>query len=117
MESWQEQYDFFMANWPGLRVALEDGGALAGIGWIEKTFTDDLERRVMYAFAKQGLYDGDWEGRNLDLLVSFGDAGIAEMLRQAGAAKDDETRRADQPHQRAVVQPRREPGVLLERRV
>lgn len=97
LDNWQAQRDFFMEHWPELRAAIESGGAPAGVDWIDATFSDDLERRVMYAFANQGLYYGDWPGRNLDTYIAVADAGIAECLRQAeaaGAAGDEETRTA-----------------------
>jgi len=92
LQTWQEQRAFFMEHWPQLQAAIEDGGAEAGIAWINNTFSDDLERRVIYAYANQGLFYGDWAGRDLDTYIAVSDAGIAECLRQADAAGDEETK-------------------------
>ena len=92
MQTFEEQLAFFDTYWPQLRGALESGGAAAGIAYIDGTFADDLERRVMYVFAKNGILDPEWPGRDLDLYVAVADAGIAECLRQADAAADEDTR-------------------------
>jgi hypothetical protein len=97
LQTWQEQRDFFLEQWPQLKAALEDGGSEAAIEWINGTFTDDLERRVMYAYARMGVVQQEWDGRSLDAYIPIAEAGITECLRQAeaaGAAGDDETRRA-----------------------
>lgn len=92
MQTFEEQLAFFDTYWPQLRGALESGGAAAGIAHINDTFADDLERRVMYVFAKNGILDPEWPGRDLDLYIAVADAGIAECLRQADAAADEDTR-------------------------
>jgi hypothetical protein len=92
MQTFEDQLVFFNSHWPQLRSALESGGAAAGVAFINGTFSDDLERRVMYFFAKNGMLDAQWPGRNLDAYINVMDAGIAECLRQADAAPDEETK-------------------------
>lgn len=92
MQTFEEQQAFFNAQWPALRAQLEAGGAAAGIAFIQG-FDDELERRVLYFFAKTGLMDPAWPGRDLNLYIAVADAGIAECLRQAEVAPDEETRR------------------------
>jgi hypothetical protein len=91
MQTFEEQQAFFTAHWPELSAALEQGGAEGGIAYISN-FSDDLERRVLYFFAKTGIMDEAWPGRSLDTYISVADAGITECLRQAAAAPDDDTR-------------------------
>lgn len=92
MESYQQQQDFFREHWPALRQKLESGGSESAISWIDYSFTDEQERRVLFLFARQGMVMGDWEGKNLDACVEFADAAIAECLSQSARATDDETR-------------------------
>ena len=89
MQTWEEQKAFFDTHWPAMKAAVESGGGKAVVELIEG-FEDDLERRVLYIFARQGLAMGDWEGKSLDPYVEVCDAGVAEMLRQAESAPDEE---------------------------
>jgi hypothetical protein len=97
MNTYQEQQTFFRANWPGLKAALEQGGAQAGIAFISG-FADALERRVLFVFARQGMngrddaFEGGVENPSLDALIEVADAGIAELLAQAEAEPDLELR-------------------------
>ncbi len=92
METFQQQQDFFREHWPTMRQKLESGGAAAAISWIDYSFRDELERRVLFLFARQGMVIGDWDGKHLDACVQFADAAIAECLSQSARAEDDETR-------------------------
>lgn len=91
MQTWQEQQEFFQGHWGAMKAAVESGGAAAAIEFINGF--EDLEQRVLYIFARQGLVMGEWEGKNFDPYIGVCDAGVEEMVRQAEAAGDDETRR------------------------
>lgn len=91
MKTFQEQLDFFKQHWPQMAEAAQSNGAAGVVDYIAG-FDDDLERRVLYMFAHQGLADKAWEGKSLDLLIDVAEAGIAEFLKQAEAAPDKETR-------------------------
>ena len=84
MQTYQDQLDFFNRQWPELKTAVETGGPGAVISLINAR-SDELERRVLYMFSRQGLVMGD-------AAVAVADAGIAEFLRQAEAAGDEATR-------------------------
>jgi hypothetical protein len=75
---------FFEEHAPTLQRAAAQGPDSA-IAFIE-SFTDDIERRVLYLFARRALVMDEWEGRNLDCCVAVARAGIKEMLRQADNA-------------------------------
>ncbi|MCB1221361.1 MAG: hypothetical protein H7A35_07780 [Planctomycetales bacterium] len=92
MESFQQQQEFFREHWPTMRQKLESGGVEAAISWIDYSFRDELERRVLFLFARQGMVMGEWKGKNLDACVQFADAAIAECLSQSARASDEETR-------------------------
>ncbi|MEZ5337376.1 MAG: hypothetical protein R3F46_03850 [bacterium] len=92
METFQQQQDFFRQHWPALRQKLESGGAAAAVAWIDFSFQDELERRVLFLFARQGMVMGEWAGRSLDHCIEFADAAIAECLSQSARAADEETR-------------------------
>ena len=91
MQTFQEQLAFFQEHWPAMQAAVESEGA-AGVIKLISGFDDDLERRVLYMFSRQGLVMGDWTGKNFDDCIAVATAGIEELLRQAEAATDDETR-------------------------
>ena len=91
MNTFEEQLAFFKEHWPSMRTACEEDGTEGLIGKI-LAYEDDLERRVLFMFARQGISDPSWELGDFDLLIAVADAGIAEFLRQAEAAEDDETR-------------------------
>jgi len=93
MKTVQDQQAFFEKHRDALRAALETDGAPGAVRWIEG-FEDDLERRVLYVFGRQGLVMEEWEGRSFDAYVEFVEAGLADILKQAEAAPDDETRTA-----------------------
>lgn len=92
METFQQQQEFFRQHWPTLRQKLESGGAEAAISWIDYSFRDELERRILFLFARQGMVMGEWKGRNMDAIVQFADAAIAECLSQSAKATNEETR-------------------------
>lgn len=98
MNTFQEQMDFFKSKWPELKAAMERGGVEAGIEHI-LAYSDPLERRVLFVFARQGMngrpeaFEGGLAQPSLDWLVAMGDAGIAELLAQAEAESDPEVRK------------------------
>ncbi len=87
MKTFAEQKEFFEANWPAMREAVESGGGKAVIDYI-RGFEDGLERRVLYVFARTGLVMQDWEGKGFDSYVEVCDAGIAELIDQTRAAQE-----------------------------
>jgi len=91
METYQDQLAFFKEHWPAMKAAAEKDGA-DGVIKLIAGYEDDLQRRVLYMFSRQGLMMGDWEGKSLDACIAVADAGIAEFLAQSEAAADDETR-------------------------
>jgi len=88
MNTFAEQKEFFEANWPALREAVESGGAGAVIEYI-KGLEDDLERRVLFVFARTGLVMEEWEGKGFDPYIEVCDVGINEMLAQARSTGDE----------------------------
>jgi hypothetical protein len=91
MQTYEDQLDFFNEHWPQMAEAAERDGA-AGVREFIAGFDDELERRVLFMFARQGLGNSEWEGKSFDLLIEVAEAGIEELLRQAEAAPDKETR-------------------------
>ena len=91
METYQDQADFFKQHWPAMKDAAEAGGSAGVIGFIAG-FDDELQRRVLYAFARMGLAMEDYQGKSFDLLIEVADAGIAEFMAQSEAAEDAETK-------------------------
>jgi len=87
MKTYDEQREHFLSRWPEIRAALEAGGVEAGIDVIRAT-EDELERRVLFLFARQGVLQTEWEGRTLDAGVAFADAAIETFLAEADAAGD-----------------------------
>jgi hypothetical protein len=92
MESFKDQQEFFKSHWPMLRQKLENGGAASAISWIDYSFSDPMERRVLFLFARQGMVMSEWQGRNLDACVQFADAAIAECLSQSARADEEDVR-------------------------
>jgi hypothetical protein len=93
MKTFEEQKEFFQANWPAMKEAVESGGGRAAVEYI-KAIEDPLERRVLFVFARMGLVMDEWEGKNFDPYIDVVDSGIAEMLTQAREAEDEESRAA-----------------------
>jgi hypothetical protein len=91
MKTFAEQKEFFEAHWPAMREAVEKGGGGAVVDYV-KGIEDDLERRVLFVFARMGLVMGDWEGKNFDDYITVCDAGINELLAQARSTGDEEIR-------------------------
>ena len=91
MQTYQEQLDFFNEHWPAMAAAAESSGSAGVIEFISG-FDSDLEKRVLYMFARQGLGNDEWEAKSLDLLIEVADAGIAEFMRQADAETEKEER-------------------------
>ena len=89
MDSFQDQQDFFKEHWPMLRQKLESGGVEAAISWIDYSFSNERDRRVLFLFARQGMVMGDWLGKSLAACVQFADACIAECLSQSAKATDE----------------------------
>jgi len=91
MQTYQEQREFFSAQRAALRAALDTGGAAAAVQFING-FGDELQRRVLYHFAKNELIENPEQARDFNAYIAVVNAGIAELLRQAVAAADEETR-------------------------
>ncbi|MHC4470309.1 MAG: hypothetical protein ACYS99_05030 [Planctomycetota bacterium] len=89
MQTFEEQKSFFDSHWGTMKEAVESGGGKAVVDFI-LGFEDDLERRVLFVFARQGLVMADWEGKGFDPYIEVCDAGVEEMLRQAENAPDDD---------------------------
>jgi hypothetical protein len=87
MQTFEEQRAFFQDEWPALREAVERGGAAAVIEHIA-AHDDARERRVLFAFVRQGLVMDDWQGKSLDPYIEVARAGMQELLRQADSASD-----------------------------
>jgi len=98
MNTYEEQREFFLRHWPGMKEALTQGGVPAALAFING-FADALERRILYVFGRQGMngrddqFENGLESPSLDMLVQFADAGIEEMLAQAAAEPDEEQRK------------------------
>lgn len=92
MQTFEEQKAFFARHWPQMKELVESGGAAALIHFIAQ-LPDPRERRVLYAFARQGLVFDEWHGKNLDAMIEVARAGIAECLRQAAVEETDELER------------------------
>lgn len=92
MNSFKDQQEFFKSHWPMLRQKLENGGAANAIAWIDYSFSDPMERRILFLFARQGMVMSEWQGRNLDACIQFADAAIAECLSQSAKSPDEEAR-------------------------
>jgi hypothetical protein len=86
-----EEKEFPENRWDELRALMEERGPRAVIDFV-KNFGDDLERRKLFAFCNQAFAMREWKGRSFDALVEVAEEGVAEGLRQAAAAGDDETR-------------------------
>jgi hypothetical protein len=93
MDSFQSQKDFFFEHWPAMKHVLVTSGPRGAIDWIESTFSAELERRVLFVFARLGVVREPWDGRSLDAYVPIAEAGIAECLRQAEGEADPEVRK------------------------
>jgi len=100
MQTFAEQQAFFDAQRTGLCQALVRGGGSAAIDFVLQ-HPDETQRRVLFVFGRTAFLDRSVPGHDvpakavpvpLDVFVAFADAGIAECLRQAQAASDDETR-------------------------
>jgi hypothetical protein len=89
METFAEQKAFFDEQWPRMREAAQKGGGVAVVQFIE-SFDEPRQRRVLYAFSRQGLVLGDWPGRDLDEYIYVCRAGIDGILEQATAEADAE---------------------------
>ena len=89
MQTFQEQRDFFNQHWDAMKAVVENDGVDGIVKFIDG-FTDDLERRVLYVFARQGVMFQDWQGKNFDTYIGICDAGVKEILRQVESADDDE---------------------------
>lgn len=91
MQTFQEQQDFFNGEWPKIKSVLENDGAAAAAGYIRDHY-QDMKARVMHFFVRTGVVFQDWQGKNLDAVITLADAGIESLIREAETAADDETR-------------------------
>jgi hypothetical protein len=92
MKTFEEQQNFFNKHWTEMKKGLEEGDSYAGLNYIKENFKGELERRVMYVFARTGFIFDDWKGKNLDAYILVVDEGIKELLRQAEESTDGEIR-------------------------
>ncbi len=93
MKTFAEQKAFFDATWPALQAAARQGGAEAFLALIDRR-EDDLEKRVLHLFARQGLVLSEWDGKSLDLAAGVARGSIDRLVdeaRGAGAEGDGET--------------------------
>ncbi len=88
MQSFEEQKAFYDEQWPQLAEALKTGGAEAMAAAIRER-EDELERRVLFMFARQGIMSAVKAPEGFDAIITFAEAGIAEFLAQAEAAEND----------------------------
>ncbi|HUT97583.1 MAG TPA: hypothetical protein VM054_00740 [bacterium] len=79
-------------EWETLRGLMKTGGVEAVVGYVAG-FADPAERLALFGFARPAFAYREWAGKNLDDLVTVGEAGIEEALRQADLAADDDARR------------------------
>jgi len=86
-----EDKEFPENHWEEMKGLMERGGPRAVIDFVDG-FTDELERRKLYAFCNQAFSMRDWKNKNFDALVEVVEEGVAEGLRQTESAADDETR-------------------------
>jgi len=80
------------AEWGTLKALMETDGAGAVVGYI-LDLEDPTERLALFYFARPAFAYREWKGKNLDDLVTVGEAGIAEALAQAERAADEGARR------------------------
>lgn len=95
MKTFEEQQAFFESRWPEMAEAARAGGAPAVLAFVDG-HADDLQRRVLHLFARQGLVQREWEGRSLDVAAEVAQGSIGRLLdesRQAAEAGDEETAR------------------------
>lgn len=95
MKSFEEQKAFFDRAWPDLQVAARAGGAEAVLERID-AYDDDLQRRVLHLFARQGFVMSEWEGKDLALAAAVARGSVDRLIaeaRQAESESDTETAR------------------------
>jgi len=86
------QTPFPEGEWGTLKALMEDEGAEAVVGYI-LGLADPTERLALFYFARPAFAYREWKGKNLDALVTVGEAGISEALAQAEFAADEDARR------------------------
>ena len=92
MKTFAEQKAFFDGCWPALQAAARAGGAEAVLALIDGQ-AEDLQRRVLHLFARQGFVLSEWEGKDLALAAAVARGSIdrlVEEARVAGSAGDEE---------------------------
>jgi hypothetical protein len=85
------EQEFPEIHWNKMRNLMVADGPQAVIEFIRR-FESDLQRRQLFSLAHQGLGQREWDGKNFDALITVVEAGMAEGLRAAEAASDDESR-------------------------
>ncbi len=90
MNASEDPQAFFEEHAETLKIVASKSAADA-IAFIE-SFGDDIERRILFLFARRALVMDEWPGRNLDTCIAVARAGIKEMLRQAATAANDDMR-------------------------
>lgn len=96
MQTFEEQKAFFDEQWPALREAIVAGGVPAFAAKIRER-ADEMERRVLFMFARQGFMDELDALGGFDALIALADEGVAELLMQAvgEASEEGKSRRID----------------------
>ena len=77
-------------RWEELKAAMEAGGAVGVIGYID-AIADPETRRTVYAIAQKKFGNREWAGRNFDAFVEIVSSGIGDILQQALETEDGET--------------------------
>ena len=95
MKTFEEQKAFFDSRWPDLQAAAREGGAEAVLALIDG-HADDMERRVLHLFARQGFVMSEWEGKDPAVAAAVARGSIDRLVteaRDAQAAGDADTAR------------------------
>jgi len=95
MKTFEEQQAYFESRWPEMAEAARDGGAEGVLAFIEAQ-PEDIQRRVLFLFARQGLVQRDWPGKSLDVAAAVAQGSIERLraeARRAAEAGDAQTAR------------------------
>ena len=88
MKTFADQKAYFDRCWPDLQAAAREGGAAAVLAWIDAR-EDDLERRVLHLFARQGFVLGSGESKDLALAAAVARGSIDRLVEDARVAQGD----------------------------
>jgi hypothetical protein len=79
-------------EWETLKALMETEGAGAVVDYI-LGLAEPADRLALFYFARPAFAYREWKNKNLDGVVTVGEAGIAEALAQAELAGDEPARR------------------------